>query len=103
MQEPGIHVIMLDARSGRDPTHAEHGACLGGATRYTRAGIFKLLWSPGIDSREWIPPAYVLCSLVGRYDNPIPTWFLAPIDCLKLLAQTVYIEDSANQRILNDL
>ncbi len=24
-----------------------------------------------------------LCSLAGRYDNPIPTWFLAPIDCLK--------------------
>ncbi len=22
-----------------------------------------------------------LCSLAGRYDNPIPTWFLAPIDC----------------------
>ncbi len=20
---------------------------------------------------------------LGRYDNPIPTWFLAPIDCLK--------------------
>ena len=24
-----------------------------------------------------------LCSLTGRYDNPIPTRFLAPIDCLK--------------------
>ena len=24
-----------------------------------------------------------LCSLAGRYDNPIPTQFLAPIDCLK--------------------
>ncbi len=24
-----------------------------------------------------------LCSLAGRYDNPIPTRFLAPIDCLK--------------------
>ncbi len=22
-----------------------------------------------------------LCSLAGRYDNPIPTRFLAPIDC----------------------
>ncbi len=21
--------------------------------------IFKRLWSPGIDSKEWIPPAYV--------------------------------------------
>jgi hypothetical protein len=24
-----------------------------------------------------------LCSLAGRYDNPIPTRFLVPIDCLK--------------------
>jgi hypothetical protein len=24
-----------------------------------------------------------LCSLAGRYDNPIPTRFFAPIDCLK--------------------
>jgi hypothetical protein len=23
------------------------------------ARIFKRLWSPGIDSKEWIPPAYV--------------------------------------------
>jgi hypothetical protein len=28
-----------------------------------------------------------LCSLAGRYDNPIPTRFLAPIDCLKISAQ----------------
>jgi hypothetical protein len=25
----------------------------------TRARIFKRLWSPGINSKEWIPPAYV--------------------------------------------
>jgi hypothetical protein len=25
-----------------------------------------------------------LCSLAGRYDNPIRTRFLAPIDCLKI-------------------
>jgi hypothetical protein len=25
----------------------------------TRAPIFKRLWSPGIDSKELIPPAYV--------------------------------------------
>jgi hypothetical protein len=25
-----------------------------------------------------------LCSLAGRYDNPIPPRFLAPIDCLKI-------------------
>jgi hypothetical protein len=27
-----------------------------------------------------------LCSLAGRYDNPIPTQFLASIDCLKIPA-----------------
>jgi hypothetical protein len=27
-----------------------------------------------------------LCRLTGRYDNPIPTRFLAPIDCLKIPA-----------------
>jgi len=31
-----------------------------------------------------------LCSLAGRYDNPIPTRFLAPKDCLKILRSTVY-------------
>ncbi len=33
-----------------------------------------------------------LCSLAGQYDNPIPTRFLAPIECLKIpdqLAQAV--------------
>jgi hypothetical protein len=28
-----------------------------------------------------------LHSLAGRYDNHIPTWFLAPIECLKIPAQ----------------
>ncbi len=28
-----------------------------------------------------------LCSLAGRYDNPIPTMFLASIDCSKIPAQ----------------
>jgi hypothetical protein len=28
-----------------------------------------------------------LCSLAGRYNNPIPTRFLASIDCLKIPAQ----------------
>ncbi len=27
-----------------------------------------------------------LCSLAGRYDNPIPTRFLAPMDCFKIPA-----------------
>jgi hypothetical protein len=29
-----------------------------------------------------------LCSLAGRYDNPIPTRFLDPIDCLKISAES---------------
>jgi hypothetical protein len=29
-----------------------------------------------------------LCSLVGRYDSPIPTRFLTLIDCLKIPAQS---------------
>jgi hypothetical protein len=37
-------------------------------------------WLRGINSAS-------LCSLAGRYDNPIPTRFLAPIDCSKILAQ----------------
>jgi hypothetical protein len=53
-----------------------------------RAGIFKLLRSPGIDSMEYLPPAYV-CSLAGRYGNPIPSRFLAPIDRSKIPAQNI--------------
>ncbi len=99
--------------------------------------IFKVpetvfLWSPGIDSKESIPPVYVarrvrISKLLrrqeslpqayvawrrrpvrqpnsysvpnphrlfknsstgseGRYGNPIPTRFLAPLDCSKILA-----------------
>ncbi len=45
-------------------------------------GILKLLWSPGIDSKEPIPPAG------GPVRQPyIPTRFLAPIDCSKITAQ----------------
>ncbi len=36
-----------------------------------RACIFKRLWSPGIDSKELIPPAYeAWACMAGRYDNP---------------------------------
>ncbi len=41
-----------------------------------RARIFKLLRRPRIDSKE--PRSARLCSLESRYDNPIPTRFLAP-------------------------
>ncbi len=33
-----------------------------------------------------------LCSLAGRYNNPIPTRFLAPTDCLKIPAQVFTLE-----------
>jgi hypothetical protein len=39
----------------------------------TEAVFLKLLWSPGIDSKELIPPAYILA---GLYSNPIPARFL---------------------------
>ncbi len=39
-------------------------------------------WSQGTNSVRQ-------CSLAGRYDNPIPTRFLAPIDCLKIPAQFI--------------
>jgi hypothetical protein len=48
------------------------------------ARIFKRLWSPGIDSKEWIPPAYVAWR--AGYNKPIPPRFLAPMDCLKIPA-----------------
>ena len=45
---------------------------------HNRSRIFKLLRSPGIDSKEPIPP---------RNDNPIPTRLLASIDCSNIPAQ----------------
>ncbi len=36
-------------------------------------------WFQGMNSAS-------LCSLAGRYDNPIPPWFLAPLDFLKIPA-----------------
>jgi hypothetical protein len=50
-----------------------------------RARTFKCLWGPGIDAKEWIPPCS-LCSLAGRYENPILPRCLAPIDFLKIPA-----------------
>ncbi len=37
--------------------------------KWTEAVFSKLLWSPGIDSKELIPPSY---ALAGLYNNPIP-------------------------------
>jgi hypothetical protein len=33
-----------------------------------------------------------LCSVAGRYDNPIPNRFLAPIDCYNIPAQVMVKE-----------
>ncbi len=48
-------------------------------------------WSrlPGPEVKKAPDPgsATLLFSLAGRYDNPIPTLFLAPIDGLKIPAQ----------------
>ncbi len=50
----------------------------------TEAVFLKLLWSPGIHSKELIPPAY---ALAGLYNNPIPARFLALLKCLRIQAQ----------------
>ncbi len=54
-----------------------------------RARIFKLLRSPRIDSYDLWRNSAKLCSLAGSYDNPIPTRFLVPIDCLKIPPQSL--------------
>jgi hypothetical protein len=46
----------------------------------------------GIDSAS-------LCSLAGRYDNTIPTRFLAPIDYTKIPAQVVAEEQPTVLRV----
>jgi hypothetical protein len=51
-----------------------------------RDGIFKLLRSLRIDSNFQGIHFARLCSLAGRYDNPIPTRFLAPNNCYKIPA-----------------
>jgi hypothetical protein len=56
----------------------------------SRARIFKLFRSLGIDSYESISTAYVAWR-VGIYDNTIPARFLASIDCSKILAQEFYV------------
>jgi hypothetical protein len=51
----------------------------------SRARNFKLLRSPGIDSKRSILPAYVAWR---AGDNPILTRFLTPVDCLKIPEQS---------------
>ncbi len=48
----------------------------------SRARIFETFKEP--KNRIQGANSARLCSLAGRYDSPIPTRFLAPIDCLKI-------------------
>jgi hypothetical protein len=50
----------------------------------TEAVFLKLLWSPGIDSKEFILPAY---ALAGLYNNPIPARLLALLKRSQIQAQ----------------
>ena len=54
----------------------------------TRDGICKLLKSPGIDSAN-------LCSWRAG-TTTLPTQFLAPIDCLKILALSKFVRPMQN-------
>ncbi len=51
----------------------------------TLAGIFERVWGPGIDSKEWIPPAYVAWRA-----GTITLFLLGSLahrDCLQIAAQ----------------
>ncbi len=65
---------------------------IGLSYRHARARIFKLLWSLRIDSKELIPPGCVAWR--AGTTIPIPTRFLAPIDCLKIPAQATLATQS---------
>ncbi len=40
-----------------------------------------------------------ICSLVGQYDNPIPTRFLAPIGCYKIPALGSFSKEKDKTRV----
>jgi hypothetical protein len=44
-----------------------------------------------------------LCSLADRYDNPIPTRFIAPIDCPKIPAQVLTTESKHYGKVFDVL
>ncbi len=52
--------------------------------------IFKLLSFKEPKNRYQEINSASLYGLAGRYENPIPTRFLAPIDCLKIPAQMIW-------------
>ncbi len=42
---------------------------------FSRAGIFERVWGPGINSKEWIPPAYVAwrAGTITGYSYSVPS------------------------------
>ncbi len=59
-----------------------------------RAGIGLSYWPARLqrltESIPGLPKRLQIRALVGRYDNPIPPRFLAPIDCSKI-PETVFV------------
>ncbi len=43
-----------------------------------------------------------LCSLAGRYDNPLPTRFLAPVDCLQSPALHFLWNNSISNEVIQE-
>jgi hypothetical protein len=78
----------------------------GGGANEHQSPYFKTFMEPrnrfqGINSAS-------LCSLAGRYFNPIPTRFLAPIDCLKIPAQiyeilSLFPFKDINKRVIGEM
>jgi len=89
------------------PSHQWHGShrSSGGPGLYppifscytTWARIFKLLRSLGIDSKEFYSAS--LCSLAGRYDNPVSTLLLAHIDCLKIPVKYIQGYENSHENL----
>ncbi len=77
--------------------HAENDSQPEFLMKDPRVRNFKLLGSPGIDSKELI---LNLCRPAGRYDNPIPTRFRAPCECLKFPAQASILQNRFLVRIV---
>jgi hypothetical protein len=63
----------------KQSVEARNRAGIGLSHRPAKARIYKLLRSPRIDSKKPFP--------LGRYYKPIPTRFLALINCLEIPAQ----------------
>jgi hypothetical protein len=64
-----------------------------------RGGIFKLLWSPEIDSKESIPPVYVAWRAGTRTLFLLGFW-LPYIDCSKIPAQLCFMYSSLDYVLL---